>query len=68
MIYLSYRSADLVVADFGCGEAVLAQSVPNIVHSFDLVALNERVMACDMAQVCCIISQMHISRNIPGIC
>ena len=28
----------LRVADFGCGEARLARSVPNSVHSFDLVA------------------------------
>merc|ERR1719228_172661 len=40
-----------VIADFGCGEARLARSVENKVHSFDLVALNERVTACDMANV-----------------
>jgi len=38
-----------VVADFGCGDAKIARSVPNVVHSFDLVALNERVTACNMA-------------------
>jgi len=40
-----------VVADFGCGDAKIARSVPNIVHSFDLVALNKHVTACDMAHV-----------------
>ncbi len=45
------RSKELVVADFGCGEARLSQSVANTVHSFDLVAANERVQACDMADV-----------------
>merc|ERR1719220_1810796 len=41
-----------VVADFGCGEARLAQSVHRAtVHSFDLVAANEKVVACDMANV-----------------
>lgn len=40
-----------VVADFGCGEAKLSQSVPNTVHSYDLVAANEHVVACDMANV-----------------
>lgn len=35
----------------GCGDAVLAQSIPNKVHSFDLVAVNARVTACDMAHV-----------------
>jgi len=42
---------DQVIADFGCGEAKLAESVPNKVHSFDLFALNERVTACDMSKV-----------------
>ncbi|CAG7785537.1 unnamed protein product [Allacma fusca] len=37
------------IADFGCGEARLAQSVPHTVHSFDLFALNEYVTACDMS-------------------
>jgi len=41
----------LIVADFGCGEAVLAKSVPQTVHSFDLVAVNENVVACDMSRV-----------------
>ena len=40
-----------VVCDFGCGGARLAQSVNQRVHSFDLVAINERVTACDMAHV-----------------
>ena len=40
-----------VIADFGCGEAKLAQSVPHTVHSFDLVAANDCVTACDMASV-----------------
>merc|ERR1712079_790991 len=38
-----------VVADLGCGEARLARSVPNTVHSFDLVAANERVTVADIA-------------------
>ena len=40
-----------VIADFGCGEARLAESLPNRVHSFDLVAANDSVTACDMAKV-----------------
>jgi len=40
-----------VVVDFGCGDAKIARSVPNVVHSYDLVALNEHVTACDMAHV-----------------
>jgi len=42
---------EAVIADFGCGEARLSRSVENKVYSFDLVALNDRVTACDMANV-----------------
>jgi ubiquinone/menaquinone biosynthesis C-methylase UbiE len=34
--------------DFGCGEALLAANVENKVFSFDHVAINENVTACDM--------------------
>lgn len=40
-----------VIADMGCGDARLAASVPNTVHSFDLVSNNPRVTACDIANV-----------------
>lgn len=41
----------LAVADMGCGEARLARELPRLsVHSFDLVAANERVTACDIAR------------------
>ncbi|XP_034939315.1 ribosomal RNA-processing protein 8 [Chelonus insularis] len=40
---------DYIIADFGCGEAKLACSVEQKVHSIDLVAVNDRVTACDMA-------------------
>ncbi|KAF0687363.1 Aste57867_20886 [Aphanomyces stellatus] len=40
-----------VVADFGCGDARLAASVSNTVHSFDLVSRNPRVVACNIAHV-----------------
>ena len=49
--YVKALPEALLVADFGCGEAQLAQSVPHAVHSFDLVANNEFVTACDMAHV-----------------
>lgn len=49
--YIKSLPPGFVVADFGCGEAKLAQSVPHTVHSFDLVAANSRVIACDMAHV-----------------
>jgi ribosomal RNA-processing protein 8 len=42
---------EAVIGDFGCGEAKLAASVPQRVHSFDLVAANATVVACDIARV-----------------
>ncbi|KAJ2659943.1 hypothetical protein IWW48_003238 [Coemansia sp. RSA 1200] len=43
----------LVVADMGCGEAKLAATVSNQhqVHSFDLVAYNKHITACNIANV-----------------
>ncbi len=43
----------LVVGDFGCGEALLATEVAerHTVHSFDHVAVDDRVIACDIAHV-----------------
>ena len=35
--------------DFGCGEALLSKSVRNKVYSYDHVAINQSVIACDMA-------------------
>lgn len=49
--YVQTLPSSYVIADFGCGEARLAQSVPNTVHSFDLIAANDSVVACDMANV-----------------
>ena len=41
-----------VIGDFGCGDAELARLLPqNKVHSFDLVAANDTVVACDMKRV-----------------
>lgn len=41
-----------MIADFGCGKAKIAQTLNGNnykVFSFDLIALNEFVTACDMA-------------------
>jgi ribosomal RNA-processing protein 8 len=55
-----YNKSEYVVADFGCGDAQLARDLLKVkhqgesrftVHSFDLVAPNELVTACDMANV-----------------
>ena len=49
--WISTKHKKAVVADMGCGDARLAASVPNTVHSFDLVSNNARVVACDIAAV-----------------
>ena len=45
------RPKSLVVADLGCGDGQLAESVKQKVHSFDLVAAREGIIACDIANV-----------------
>ena len=42
---------NLVVGDFGCGEAFLAQELQNQVYSFDHIAINDKVRSCDMSHV-----------------
>jgi superfamily II DNA or RNA helicase len=44
------KRPDWVIGDFGCGEARLAEILSNKVYSFDHVAINENVTACDMTQ------------------
>lgn len=50
-IILHFRPGNYIIADMGCGDANLAKSVSQKVHSFDLVANNDLVTACDMAKV-----------------
>jgi hypothetical protein len=45
-----HKRPDWVVGDFGCGEAKLAESLPNKVYSFDHIAINETAIACDIAK------------------
>lgn len=64
-----------VVADFGCGDAQLAQELSathTTVHSFDLIARSPCVTACNMADVplesgvaVCTLYAMHVG---VGIC
>lgn len=53
MIRWCGRRSGYVIGDFGCGEAKLAEAVSDrhTVYSFDHVAVNEDVVACDMAHV-----------------
>lgn len=47
--WIKKKHPSAVVADMGCGEARLAQSVSNKVHSFDLVSTNKYITAADIA-------------------
>ncbi|KAJ2884140.1 25S rRNA (adenine645-N1)-methyltransferase [Coemansia aciculifera] len=51
--YLRSKPDKLVVADLGCGEARLSATVgqQHTVHSFDLVAYNELITPCNIADV-----------------
>jgi hypothetical protein len=42
------KRPDWVIGDFGCGEAKLAEILPNKIYSFDHIAINEKVIACDI--------------------
>lgn len=53
-------SRKLVVADMGCGDAKIARSVQQKVHSFDLAAPNKWVTACDIAHVPLASKSVHI--------
>ncbi|KAF9271659.1 25S rRNA (adenine645-N1)-methyltransferase, partial [Linnemannia elongata] len=49
---LKPMSKDTVIADLGCGDAQIAAELPkHNVLSFDLVAKNDRVTACDIAHL-----------------
>ena len=43
------KRPDWVVGNFGCGEAKLAEILPNRVYSFDHVAIHDKVTACDIS-------------------
>jgi hypothetical protein len=51
MIRWCKKRSGYVIGDFGCGEAKLAEAYSDrhAVHSFDHVAMNDDVVACDMA-------------------
>ena len=48
---ITKRGVDQVVADFGCGDAKIAQTLPNAVFSFDLVKHNEHVIVANSTNV-----------------
>ena len=48
------------IADFGCGDAKIAQSVTNPVYSFDLVKTNEHVIVANSKKVCSLVESFSI--------
>lgn len=53
MIRWCQQRSGYVIGDFSCGEAKLAEAVSDrhTVYSFDHIAINNNVIACDMAHV-----------------
>lgn len=47
------KRSNLIVGDFGCGEAIIAKSLSDkhTIHSFDYIALNDSVVECDISKV-----------------
>ncbi|XP_027346840.1 ribosomal RNA-processing protein 8 [Abrus precatorius] len=59
--WLKKQSPSFVVADFGCGEALIAKSVKNTVFSLDLVSNDPEVIACDMANAPLVSSSVDVA-------
>ncbi|KAK4282328.1 hypothetical protein QN277_013720 [Acacia crassicarpa] len=59
--WLKKQSPSLVVADFGCGDALIAKSMKNKVFSLDLVSKDPEVIACDMANAPLSTSSVDVS-------
>ena len=53
MIRWCQKRSGYSIGDFGCGEALLAEAVSDkhLVYSFDHIAVNDKVIACDMTHV-----------------
>ena len=47
------KRSNLVVADLGCGEALLAKALAgrHTVHNFDFIAINDSVIECDISHL-----------------
>jgi hypothetical protein len=47
------KRSDLVVGDFGCGEALISKALADkhTFHNFDFIAINNSVIECDVSQV-----------------
>ncbi|RDX76736.1 Ribosomal RNA-processing protein 8, partial [Mucuna pruriens] len=59
--WLKKQGPSFVVADFGCGEALISKSVKNKVLSLDLVSDDPNVIACDMANTSLVSSSVDVA-------
>lgn len=57
---MNSRPKEYVIADLGCGDGRLSKSVPQKVHSFDLVSLDPSIQACDMSHTPLLASQCNV--------
>jgi uncharacterized protein YlzI (FlbEa/FlbD family) len=48
---LKSLSPRLQIGDFGCGEAKILEEIGDRVHSFDHIAISEKVTACDISSI-----------------
>ncbi|XP_014520883.1 ribosomal RNA-processing protein 8 [Vigna radiata var. radiata] len=59
--WLKKQSPSFVIADFGCGEALIAKTLKNKVFSLDLVSNDPNVIACDMANTPLVSSSVNVA-------
>lgn len=47
------KRSNLIVGDFGCGEAIIAKEISekHTMHNFDYIAINDSVIECDISKV-----------------
>lgn len=57
------KRANLIVGDFGCGEAIIAKSLldKHTIHSFDYIAINDPVLECDISKVPLIDEELDVA-------
>jgi hypothetical protein len=57
------KRSNLVVGDFGCGEAFISKSLleKHTIHSFDYIAINDSVIECDISKVPLIDEELDVA-------
>ncbi len=57
------KRSNLVVGDFGCGEAIIGKNLAekHTIHSFDYIAINDSVIECDVSKVPLIDEELDVA-------